>query len=179
MKKLATKMKILFLGGGEASKNLSNWLEEIMKEYVVYTEGQIDINFVTHVDPDIIISYNYKYILRQEVINYPSFGCINLHISYLPWNRGAHPNLWSFLEDTPKGVTIHYIDEGIDSGDIIAQKEIRLNSEKETLRSSYMKLHEEIQKLFKEKWAVIKEGKIKRSPQRGGQYPLPQRFQDI
>ncbi|PKP56989.1 MAG: formyl transferase [Candidatus Altiarchaeales archaeon HGW-Altiarchaeales-2] len=161
-------MKVLFLGGGELSKNLANWLEKIMKESVVYTEERIDIDFVKHANPEIIISYNYKYILGCKVINYPSLGCINLHISYLPWNRGAHPNVWSFLDDTPKGVTIHYIDEGMDSGDIIVQKKINIDPDKETLRSSYTKLHEEIQKLFKENWIMIKNNKIKRTPQRGG-----------
>jgi len=161
-------MKVLFLGGGEMPKNLSDWLNDIMKESVIYTEERIDIDFVKRRDPEIIVAYNYKYILGGEVINYPPLGCINLHISYLPWNRGAHPNLWSFLEDTPKGVTIHYINECIDSGDIIVQKEIDIDPEKETLRSSYMKLHEEIQKLFKENWIMIKNSRIKRMPQRGG-----------
>ena len=65
-----------------------------------------------------------------------------MHISLLPWNRGYHPNIWSFLEDTPKGVTIHYINEGIDTGDIIVQKEIVIDEDKETLKSSYEILHE-------------------------------------
>lgn len=47
-------MKILFLGGGETSKNLSDWLERSMKESVVYTEERIDINFVTQTNPEII-----------------------------------------------------------------------------------------------------------------------------
>ncbi|MCL0081308.1 hypothetical protein M1N64_03665 [Peptococcaceae bacterium] len=42
---------------------------------------------------------------------------INLHISFLPWNRGADPNFWSFIENAPVGVSIHYLDEGIDTGD--------------------------------------------------------------
>ena len=39
---------------------------------------------------------------------------VNLHISYLPFNRGSHPNYWSFVENTPKGVSIHEIDEQIE-----------------------------------------------------------------
>ena len=38
-----------------------------------------------------------------------------MHISYLPFNRGAHPNYWSFKDNSPKGVTIHFIDNGIDT----------------------------------------------------------------
>lgn len=114
---------------------------------------------------DMIISYNYKYLLTSEIIKYPKYGCINLHISLLPWNRGAHPNVWSFLEDTPKGVTIHYIDEGIDTGKIIIQKEIFIDENKETLQSSYEILHREIQELFKENWKKIKNNELTPKPQ--------------
>ena len=78
-----------------------------------------------------------------------------MHISYLPWNRGADPNLWSFIDDTPKGVTIHKIDDGIDTGDIILQKEVIFN-EDETLETSYTKLQIEIINLFKNNWHRIK-----------------------
>jgi len=90
---------------------------------------------------------------------------INLHISLLLWNRGAYPNVWSFLEDTPKGVTIYIIDEGVDTGSILAQKEIYIDENIETLRSSYEKLHREIQALFREKWADIKNRSVKKIPQ--------------
>lgn len=46
---------------------------------------------------------------------------MNLHISYLPWNKGADPNFWSCIDGTPAGVTLHHIDAGVDTGDIIAQ----------------------------------------------------------
>jgi methionyl-tRNA formyltransferase len=91
---------------------------------------------------------------------------INLHISYLPWNRGADPNFWSFINDTPKGITIHYVDKNYDTGDIIAQKEIGFN-DNETLRTSYNKLQIEIQILFKENWDSIKNGTCKRIKQNG------------
>ena len=90
---------------------------------------------------------------------------INLHISLLPWNRGAYPNVWSFLEDTPKGVTIYIIDEGVDTGSILAQEEIYIDENIETLRSSYEKLHREIQALFREKWVEIKNRSVKNIPQ--------------
>lgn len=81
---------------------------------------------------------------------------INLHISLLPWNRGASPNFWSFIDDTPKGITIHYIDAGLDTGDIITQKELFFDEKTETLRSTYIKLHEEMYKLFIEVWDKVK-----------------------
>jgi methionyl-tRNA formyltransferase len=103
---------------------------------------------------DCIISYGYRYKIPQEAINAVNGKAINLHISYLPWNRGANPNYWSWYDNTPKGVTIHYIDEGFDNGDIILQKEIAL-SNKMTLRESYAILQDEIQILFVENWHQI------------------------
>lgn len=73
---------------------------------------------------------------------------VNLHISYLPWNRGADPNLWSFLEKTPSGVTIHQINQGVDTGSIYAQAQVDQNLKTGTLATSYEKLVEEIEKLF-------------------------------
>jgi len=73
---------------------------------------------------------------------------VNLHISYLPWNRGADPNLWSFLEKTPSGVTIHQTDQGIDTGPIYVQTQVDQNLKTGTLATSYEKLVDEIGKLF-------------------------------
>lgn len=79
----------------------------------------------------------------------------NLHISLLPYNREASPNFFSFIENTSKGVTIHQIDEGLDTGPILAQKELFFDESKETFASSYEKLILEIQMLFKENWSSI------------------------
>lgn len=158
-------MRILFLGGNMAM-SLADWLTH-KGEDIVYIEDKINIEDVTKIKPEFIISYNYKYIIPKEIIDYVNGKAINLHISYLPYNRGSHPNVWSFLENTPKGVTIHYIDEGIDTGDIIIQKEVFIDENKETLKSSYEILHKEIQQLFKENWDKIKNGMIPRRPQSG------------
>lgn len=152
--------------GGNLVFELAEWLKD-QGDDVVYTEQKVDLIIVKEHKPDIIISYNYRYLLPPEIIEYPGYGCINLHVSLLPWNRGAYPNVWSFLEDTPKGVTIHYIDEGIDTGNIIIQKEVFLDENKETLKSSYEVLHREIQVLFKENWYKIKNNELNSSPQVG------------
>jgi methionyl-tRNA formyltransferase len=64
------------------------------------------------------------------------------------------------MDNTPKGITIHYIDEGIDTGDIIVQKEIFFDENLESFKTSYIKLHEVIQRLFKRHWNDIRENKI-------------------
>lgn len=147
-------MKVLFLTNNKISYSLYKWLKE--KEEVILHEDKLDVKTINKYHPDFLISYSYKYIIKEDVIEMMKARIINLHISYLPWNRGADPNLWSFIENTPKGVTIHLIDKGVDTGKILLQKEIHFEDEKETLASSYNKLHAEIQKLFKENWDKIR-----------------------
>ena len=156
-------MKILFLGGN-LSKELVEWLIK-QGEDIAYTEKKIDFDFILQSKPEMIISYNYRYIIIQEIIEFVKRRAINLHISYLPWNKGAYPNVWSFLEDSPKGVTIHIIDEGIDTGPTLVQKEVYMDENIETLKSSYEKLHNEIQELFKKNWNNIRNNKLKLMPQ--------------
>jgi methionyl-tRNA formyltransferase len=68
------------------------------------------------------------------------------------------------LENTPKGVTIHAIDEGIDTGDILVQREV-LFGDGETLASTYVRLNHEMCDLFVHSWAGLRSGQIKGVPQ--------------
>jgi methionyl-tRNA formyltransferase len=156
-------MKVLFLGSSQSP--LIGWLQSVGEE-VIATMGPIDVAFLGTHSPDFIVSYGYRHIIKKDVLLRYTDRAINLHIAYLPWNRGADPNFWSFVEGTPKGVTIHYLDEGIDTGDIIAQKQVTF-SESDTLRTSYDKLQEEIQALFKDNWASIRTGECSRKKQEG------------
>lgn len=115
---------------------------------------------------DFIISYGYRHILTKEILDRFHNKAINLHISLLPWNKGADPNLWSILEDTPKGVTIHYLNHGVDTGDILVQGEVDYLPE-DTLRTSYDRLTETIEDLFKQSWSIIRENQINAFPQAG------------
>ena len=63
-------------------------------------------------------------IIRSSVIGSTRIGFINTHPSLLPHNRGKHYNFWALVEQCPFGVSLHIVEEGIDSGDIVAQKEI-------------------------------------------------------
>src|SRR5215470_9599709 len=72
---------------------------------------------------DLALSVSFGYVLRPEFL--ALFGSVlNLHPALLPHNRGAHPNVWSLVESTPAGVTLHHVDPGVDTGDIVAQAEV-------------------------------------------------------
>lgn len=155
---------ILFLGSDNSP--LVDWLRE-QGETVIQTSEKITPSFIDKNNITFLISYGYHYLLKEDILSKLANKAVNLHISYLPWNRGADPNSWCFITDTPKGVTIHYIDGGVDTGDIIIQKEVKFSSENETLATTYEKLHSEIQELFKRYWSAIKKGKIPRKRQVG------------
>lgn len=155
-------MKILFLG--TADSPLIPWLEA-QGDTVIQTSDRITTESTEVHEADFVVSYGYRYIIKQNVLDLFPNRAINLHISLLPWNRGADPNLWSFIDDTPKGVSIHSIDAGVDTGDVIAQKEMVFESVKATLATTYAELQNEIQELFKGTWHRIKNGEISGSPQ--------------
>ena len=170
-------MKVLFLGS-ETSKDLPQWLRSIGDD-VTFETGRITPDHVKTLAPDFIVIFNYPYILSKEVIDTVGGNAVNLHISYLPWNRGAYPNIWSYLDNTPKGVSIIRVDEGIDTGDIIARKELALD-DTETLRTSHAKLHNEIQDLFRKNWPDMKSGRIRAKKQQGqGSIHYAREFENI
>lgn len=114
--------------------------------------------------PDIGLSILFGYIVSKDFIDIFKDGIINLHPSYLPYNRGIFPNVWSIVEDTPAGVTLHYIDDGIDTGNIIVQQKVPATWT-DTGESLYNKLEHVSVKLFMEYWPRIRKGKEPRVSQ--------------
>jgi methionyl-tRNA formyltransferase len=79
------------------------------------------IHLLKEISPELIVVVAYGKILPPEVINFPRFGCINVHVSLLPKYRGAAPMQRAIMEgERETGVTIMYMDEGLDTGDIIS-----------------------------------------------------------
>lgn len=107
---------------------------------------------------DWIVSYGYRYIIKPDVI--AKRQIINIHISVLPFNRGANPNFWSWVDKTQKGVTIHEVDEGIDTGPIYSRLQICLHNQ-HTLRSSYEELRRVAEAHFAAVWPGIRGGAVK------------------
>ena len=96
--------KVLFLG--DKNSNLIDFLENSNCD-VLQTQNRINVNFLLDNDVDFVVSYGYRYIIDESVVEFFDNKIINLHISYLPWNKGASPNLWSVVDETKKGVSIH------------------------------------------------------------------------
>lgn len=90
--------------------------------------GSDFIELVKLKSPDLIVSAHFEKLIKKELMNIPTKGCINLHPSLLPYYRGMAPQHWPIVNhEIITAVTVHYIDEGTDTGDIIIQEETNLN----------------------------------------------------
>ncbi|MBN2564007.1 MAG: formyl transferase [Phycisphaerae bacterium] len=123
------------------------------------------IQALATLNPDVGLSVFFGYILKPAVLGLFPKGVMNLHPAYLPYNRGAHPNVWSIVEGTPAGVTIHFVDEGIDSGDVIARTPVPVYTT-DTGETLYRRLEEACVDIFKTAWPQIKAGSAPRIAQR-------------
>jgi methionyl-tRNA formyltransferase len=98
------------------------------------------IDYLRKFNPDIIVVAAFGQILPKEILDMPKFGCINVHASLLPKYRGAAPIQWAVINGDPvTGVTIQRMDVGVDTGDIVAAKEVALAAD-ETGGSLFDKL---------------------------------------
>jgi methionyl-tRNA formyltransferase len=114
----------------------SKSVEAIAKRYSVPVLKPKDINsedFVKTIrtyNPDLIVSLSASQVFRKNLIDLPNYGVINVHGAPLPKYRGLMPSFWMLLNDEKIGaVTVHFMGERLDSGDIIAQKEFKINSD--------------------------------------------------
>ena len=95
-----------------------------------------NVDFIEEVkalNPDVIVVVAYGKILPKEFLDIPKLGCINVHGSLLPQYRGAAPIQWSVLNgDKVTGITTMFMDEGMDTGDMILSQEIDIGPEETT-----------------------------------------------
>ncbi|QQG44090.1 MAG: methionyl-tRNA formyltransferase [Candidatus Roizmanbacteria bacterium] len=95
----------------------------------VYQSSQVLFTKMKLIKPDLMIVASFPKIFPKNIIFYPQFGSINVHAGELPKYRGYHPLNWAIIRDEKQiGVTVHYLDEGMDSGDILLQKTIPLSN---------------------------------------------------
>lgn len=103
-------------------------------------------------------------ILKNPLLESPRLGFVNTHPSLLPYNRGKHYNFWALVEQAPFGVTLHRVDSGIDTGDIVSQQEIPYDwcDNGETL---YLKAQAAMISLFIQTYPSLRTGHFDLTPQ--------------
>ncbi len=127
-----------------------------------------DEAFYKHIqslNPDIIVVVAFGQILPESILALPRYGCINVHGSLLPKYRGAAPIQWAILNEEPiTGVTIMYMDKGMDTGDMLLKKEMVISKE-DTYASLHDKMKEVGAKALQEALILLLEGKLERTKQ--------------
>jgi len=125
--------------------NLQYSYKEIAKRYKIPIKTINKINneetagLFDKLKPDLIISVFFRQILKKKILSMPKLGCLNLHPAKLPYYRGVSPIFWALAKgENTIGVTLHFLDEKIDLGDIISQETVAV-SPKDTEHSLYIK----------------------------------------
>lgn len=130
-------------------------------------KNQEIIDEIKKLKPDLICVVAYGKILPKEILDIPRFGCINVHGSLLPKYRGAAPIQWAILNgDKTTGITTMYMDENMDTGDMILKQEVEIG-ENETTGELWNKLSKLGGKLLVETIKQIENGTAPRVKQEG------------
>ncbi|OHB66420.1 MAG: hypothetical protein A2V70_21230 [Planctomycetes bacterium RBG_13_63_9] len=187
-------MRVFYLGNNRLGWQVLNWLKDEGEQIValalhpegrrkfakrmiaasgltsehIFDASQLNrrstLRAIANLKPDIAVSVLLGYILRPELLDLPPAGCINVHPALLPYNAGAHPNVWSIVQGTPAGVTIHYMDESIDTGDLIAQSPVPVEPV-DTGETLHHKLERAALALFQQTWPSIRRQTARRVAQ--------------
>lgn len=178
---MSDDIDVIFLGINDAGMRVYEWLcdrKGVFVHSLLTTEDQLTV--VDEVRPDYLISCGYRHIVPEDVLAIPTEGCLNLHPAYLPYNRGANPNVWSIVEGTPAGVTLHYMDPGIDTGDIIARRKVETDFA-DSGKDLYERLENAQVELFTDVWPEIVAGNASSFQQdpKAGTYHETSDFHDL
>lgn len=155
---------ILFLGYGPAETTLIDFAQSAGHTVIWTDQKRSDLS-----EADLVVSFGYRHILTADHLATAKARPVNLHISYLPYNRGAHPNFWSWIDGTPAGVTLHEIDPGLDTGPIIAQEKLEGATPEMSFSQTYGMLKERIEALFRSHFRALLDGSYEAvaQPKRG------------
>lgn len=122
------------------------------------------LNQIREAGPDIGISAYYGYILEPELLDLFPMGVVNMHGAHLPWSKGRNPNVWTIVDRVPAGVTLHLMDSQVDTGPILAQRQIELTPDM-TAKDLYACMEQTMLKLFADTIPDILAGRITPKPQ--------------
>ncbi len=152
----------------KSTLSLLSLAEKYRCEYCQVENVNNDVlyNRVKQFGPEVIVVSAFSQILKDRIRALPSRGCINMHPSLLPRYRGPSPEYWIVKNKEPRsGVTVHYLDGGIDSGDIVLQKEF-LTNPGETRNSLHRRAAIEGASLIVEALSLIRADRVERQEQK-------------
>lgn len=147
--------------------SVKNWAQQ--KKIEVYTTEKVNspewIAKIAALKPDVIFSFYYRKMIGREILDLPRVGAFNLHGSYLPHYRGRCPVNWVIIKgEKQTGVTLHYMVEKPDAGDIVGQKAVAIEKS-DTARTLYDKLCVAAKELLDEVLPLMMKEQITRRKQ--------------
>lgn len=115
--------------------------------------------------PDVVCVFGFSQLLSPELLSVAPLGCLGTHPALLPRNRGRHPIIWALVEGlTETGLTFLYLDEGVDSGDILWQRPVAIAPDDDA-GSLYVKIRDLAQVAIAEFLPQLQAGTAPRTPQ--------------
>jgi methionyl-tRNA formyltransferase len=182
-------MRIVFFGNGPVALDALRYLRSIGEEIValvLHNEGARklgeemiaecglpvnavfeakalgDANVVRTIgelQADVGLSVLFAHILKAEVLQLFPRGVLNVHPGYLPYNRGRNAQIWGIVDGTPVGATLHYMDEGVDTGPIVERVEVVI-APTDTGWSLRAKLESASADVLKKGWPAVFAGTV-------------------
>lgn len=166
LKQLSSNYQISFVFTDSGSKSIIDYCESKKFPIFIGNPRKVDPKeFLISKSCDILLSVNYLFIIKEDLINYPKKYAINVHGSLLPKYRGRTPHVWAIINNERKtGITAHLIDSGCDTGDVVDQVEIEISYE-DTGASILKKFNELYLPLIKSVLNKIENNQIFPKPQ--------------
>lgn len=148
-------------------RNPDELLMKMAREHQIPVELCANINAEEFVDkvkyyqPDLFVSMSFDQIFKKQMIELPPLKTINCHAGRLPFYRGRNVLNWVLINDEKEfGITVHYVDEGIDTGDIILQRTYPVTDE-DDYKSLLERVYPECAKLLYDALKMIQQGEVK------------------
>lgn len=182
-------MKVLLLADGQVGREICTWLVRHHGQDIGLIVTTADNEIRRHAEsaglPAVVfeseqgllatirelgLSFDWGFlvwwpsIIGRSLIEAPKHGFINTHPSLLPYNRGKHSNFWALVEQAPFGASLHFVESGVDCGDVVAQLPIAYGWEDDG-GSLYRKATRATIELFQKTYPLVREGRITRKPQ--------------
>lgn len=172
---------VIFLGSNDIGDLIYDWLTDCDDADVLalLTESE-QLSLVERLEPDLLVSAGFRHIVPESVLEVPERGAVNVHKSYLPYNRGANPNVWSIVEDAPAGVSLHYMTPDVDAGPIVDRRQVEVRPD-DTGRDLYERLEAAQFQQFTDVWPEVRDGTVDPVEQadEAGTYHYKQDFVDL
>ncbi|MGM0601386.1 MAG: formyltransferase family protein [Candidatus Rifleibacteriota bacterium] len=124
------------------------------------------LDFLAQKQPDLIVNMRTRNIYKNKVLELPTIGCINIHHGLLPENRGTMCDLWAWIENRPVGFSVHWMNEKIDDGDILARCPIDTSGCKSYIEIPWRSSQREAQCLLECIERINREGRFVGIPNR-------------